>query len=1257
MKGLQCPTERVSCPVMGIGSTYVSKRAILKFFSLQSRTTEKQQFLVIENLPIILPPVELNQDIKNSISSFPLADPHCFSENPVHIILGANLPWRILRPGRMLFKNGQILLQETTYGWIIVNFNDDTNSLQDQSKYEISAFAKTEELNFDLEKFWKIEECSVSNTDEKHVCEALFIETTYLNFDNYFVVQLPFMEDPRVLGDTRRLALKRLFLLERKLQKNEKLRTMYTEFMREYELLGHMTEVQFEENSDEPSYYIPHLGVLRENSLTTKLRVVFDASAKSSSNKSLNDILHAGPTIQSTLFDILLRFREYPIVVTGDVTKMYRMILVAPEHRKFQRILWRESSTGPIKTYELNTVTYGTSPAPFLAIRSLCEAANQHEATLPLGASHVKKSFYVDDFLGGGKDREEARKVKEEVEKITSSRHFNLRKFASNDPEVLKTDSAHSEPLYFNDSEDIKVLGLEWHPKTDNFCFTSKDCKVEIGLVTKRIILSETSKLFDPLGLVSPIVIRAKMLMQELWQLKLSWDEPVSERLRQEWIQLKNDITILENITVPRHINVSPRTKKLIYHGFSDASKKAYGACIFAVCVEDGLTTSTLLCSKSRVAPMKTLTIPRLELSAALLLTRLMKMVLAAVNNHPQEINLWSDSTDVLYWLQKPACNWQTFVANRVSEIQKFTSEVNAVWRYVPSKDNPADLISRGTSAKGLQNCELWKSGPSWLTLEKEFWPIHPQAHLSASVNEEKIVRAFIGLPSLSLNSLLDRISSLPKLLRIVGYALRFIHNAKQKEQRITTKVLQPEELEKALKVCVKSAQRQFFSEEINTLMLPNGALKGSSRLKTLNPLIDSEGLLRVGGRLENSNLTENEKHPMLLPPHHKLTHLIIIEEHKAMHAAPLALLANIRLKFWPLQGRRLTTRVVNRCVECIRAKPKFSTPLMGPLPAERVVAAPAFTSVGIDFTGPIRLKSSTKVATLNRKAYITVFVCYVTKAVHLDISADLSTETFINTFKRFISRRGMPHVIFSDNAKTFVAADKYVQKCFDRILQDPILLNFLSTKRIKWKFSPPYSPHFGGLFEAAIKSFKFHFRRVVANHSLTIEEAQTVVVQIESVLNSRPMTPLSSDPNDLTALTPGHFIIGRPFTALPGDVPIQSYPASRRDLLIHYKQVNTVQIAFWKRWSTEYLQSLQTFPKWYKKTQGIKQGSLVIVRDKLSLPMCWPLARVVKLHPGKDGISRVATLRTRGGLIIRATTELSAFPDFEETSRGENVE
>ncbi|XP_014490551.1 uncharacterized protein LOC106753273, partial [Vigna radiata var. radiata] len=337
---------------------------------------------------------------------------------------------------------------------------------------------------------------------------------------------------------------------------------------------------------------------------------------------------------------------------------MYRQVWIKEEHRSLQRILWRDSPNMKIQVYELNTVTYGTTSAPFLAIRSLREAATRERSKHPQAAESILSSFYVDDFLGGGETVNEVKMLKIDVEKILTPYGFDLRKWASNNSSVLQECQNHQEALYFNTEEEVKVLGIEWNPNCDTFCFNSVPPSTLHTKLTKRIILAESSKLYDPLGFASPIVIRAKFLLQKLWQLKLDWDVIAPSELARQWLQLREEMIYLKGIKISRHLQISRRCTSFVVHGFSDASLQGYGACLYAVCKNDEGVTSSLICSKSRVAPLKPCSLPRLELAAALLLIRLTRKVVAALKTKPAKLYFWSDSTITLHWINSTANRW-----------------------------------------------------------------------------------------------------------------------------------------------------------------------------------------------------------------------------------------------------------------------------------------------------------------------------------------------------------------------------------------------------------------------------------------------------------------------------------------------------------------------------------------------------------------------------------------------------------------------
>ncbi|XP_054276573.1 uncharacterized protein LOC128995581 [Macrosteles quadrilineatus] len=635
----------------------------------------------------------------------------------------------LLEDGRIKNQNSPVL-QNTKLGWIVGG-----KVHHQKSSTETSCHLTTlESLDKNIQAFWKIEEEPIKKatmTSENKLCEEMYDNSVQRGDDGRYTVKMPLKQDPSSLGDSKELAIKRFYQVERRLKNNSELQKQYKSFMHEYEELGHMEKVTANE-TDKPVYYLSHHPVIKEASSTTKLRVVFDASAKTTTGISLNDSLMVGPTLQDDLFSILLRFRIHTYVLTADIEKMYRQIWIHPSQRDMLRILWREDNSKPVLIYRLNTVTYGTACAPYLAIKTIQQLAQDERSQYPQASNVVMKDFYVDDVLTGTDDINEARVLRDQLVGMLKCGGFNLRKFNSNSnallaelPDDIVERKAHKLPNS-NDST-IKTLGIFWDAESDKIKYKymlSTDNKAASTSVTKRTVLSDIAKLFDPLGIISPIIINAKILMQDLWKQNMKWDDVLPEQLHKRLLQFKQDLTLLSNFNVSRCVRMIQTEGTFELHGFSDASEKAYGAAIYLRHeLSDGTAKTTLLCSKSRVTPLKTQSLPRLELWGALLLTELMSNVKTAlINKHIERVTYWTDSTIVLSWLNAEAACWKTFIANRIAKIQDLSDYKD--WRHVPSQDNPADLVSRGLTVDEIIRSDLWNSGPYWLSLEPCNWPI-----------------------------------------------------------------------------------------------------------------------------------------------------------------------------------------------------------------------------------------------------------------------------------------------------------------------------------------------------------------------------------------------------------------------------------------------------------------------------------------------------------------------------------------------------
>ncbi|XP_066260797.1 uncharacterized protein [Euwallacea similis] len=1096
--------------------------------------------LVLPRITGFIPGAVVDVSRLNIPTNITLADPEFNRPGPIDLLIGSELFYRLLCVGQISLGPNSPILQKTRFGWVVSGAMMQAGICSTVCNLSVNSRHGGREIEFDLKRFWEVEENFAETkawSAEELSCEEHFQRTHRRSSDGRFVVAIPFKHPVTELGNSKEKALQRFLSLERKLSKDQGMKDEYCKFIREYLNLGHMSRVLDEDDS--VVYYMPHHPVIKSESCTTKLRVVFDCSMPSSTGKSLNELQMVGPVIQPDLFDILIRFREFRFVVSADIAKMYRQVLVEPKQRALQRILWRESPSAPVEAFELNTVTYGQASASFLAVRCLHQIAEECELDV---ASIIKSSFYVDDFLHSVNSTEEGVSVCSRVSAALSGGGFKLRKWISNEPAILDSVS--------QGSEDFQVLDFNY-----------------------------------------------------------------------------------------RHIACLDAVRHEL-HGFSDASEAAYGSAVYVRSIDrNGDIAVRLLCAKSKVSPLKSLTVPRLELCGALVMARLMSKIRASARLQFDRCVCWSDSSIVLSWLKMSPSSLKIFVSSRVSEIQSLAGEYE--WRHVPTKENPADLLSRGVFPNKLVEVSLWWNGPSFLLSEERHWPNTFEG--SKEVPEVRVSKGVFALVSVG-DCLFERYSDFNRLIRITACVLRFILNCRSRSLKrdVVSGSLSSLELNDATKTLVRIAQRDSFPDEYDRLT-GGIALSPKSKLLSLSPFVDREGVMRVGGRLRNSPYHFDKKHPMLLSPKHRLSRMLCEYEHKRlMRAGPQLLLSSIREKFWIVASRNLIRATVRNCIACSRFNPQCLAPIMGDLPQERLTVGRVFSVVGVDYMGPLHIRDKKGRGSRLSKCYVSVFICFATKALHLELVSDLSSESFLLAFRRFVARRGRPSHVYSDNGTNFVGANRELSELGSFLIKESRnLVDSCAREGVQWHFIPAQSPHFGGLWEAGVKSVKHHLKRVARNANLTFEQLITLLAQIEAILNSRPLSPMSQDPNDLTPLSPAHFLIGRSTTELP-DPDLQHVPANRLSV---FQRIQLIKQHFWKRWSKEYISELQQRVKWKTQQQDVQEGVLVLVKEDNFPPSKWRMGRVVAVHPGRDGVNRVATIRTSSGLVKRSFSKICPLP------------
>ncbi|XP_018397776.1 PREDICTED: uncharacterized protein LOC108775824 [Cyphomyrmex costatus] len=1234
---LKHETLRVS--VTGIGQSVMQahQKVKIKIGSRHNAFQVEADCIIVSKIADPLPNSAIKKDSIYIPRNIKLADPGFHLASGIDVLLGAELFWRLMCIGQIRRSREQPTLQKTHFGWIVSGMVPAAQRGREDNRRCHAAITNTE-LDNQLNKFWQLEDYGAGQllTREEQVCEEHFVRKVRRNSQGRFVVSLPIREEKLVqLGESKEITLKRFYALERKLNKQPSLKEQYSSFLKEYLDLGHMRKVEESESVITPHYYLPHHAVIKESSATTKLRVVFYASCKTiNSGTSLNDILRTGAVVQQDLMSIVTRFRTYRYVLNADISKMYRQIQIEPDQTALQRILWRNSSKESIETYELLTVAYGTAPASFLATRCLKYLAETGSVEYPRAAIVVARDFYMDDLLTGANSLEDAQILRDQIIQLLAKGCFQLRKWSSNSQELLQgvRDDAADSLLTIDKDANDRTLGLQWCTIEDHFRFAIPS--PDKTWITKRVVLSRIARLFDPLGLIGPVITSAKLLMQQLWQLRIDWDASLPAAVHTEWLQFERSLQDLHGLRVPRSVMEDYPYGVAQIHGFCDASTRAYGACLY-IRIKDarGRHSSRLLCSKSRVAPVKCTSLPRLELCGAVLLTQLMSKIVDILN------------LEIEPWLRSDSRRWNTFLANRVSEIQQ-RSDANE-WRHVGTRDNPADLISRGSAPAQLAQSSLWWNGPRWLQADDTEWPDATEEPGAQLLSEQRKVVSNVAISTMidDEDRVFKRYSDLDKLIDITALCRRFYKNCKDKEKR-TIGSLTIQERDEALHALCGWVQSIHFQREIRALA-SNKQMHSSSGILKLSPFLDQRGILRVGDRLTNTDMPYAAKHQILLPAKHILTHPTNRQAHeKNLHAGTQATMAAIRQKYWIIAARGVVRGIIRKCIPCFKSKPVESRAVMGSLPSQRVQVSRPFSVCGVDYGGPLYIREGQRRNTKTIKAYMAVFVCFATKAVHIELASGLSSEAFIFVLKRFMARRGKVSHIYSDNGTNFVGAHSELQE-FHRLFNEEQhkrrLEDFLRSDNITWHFIPPQAPNFGGLWEAAIKSTKTHLKRVIGRTTLSYEEMYTLLIQIEAVLNSRPITALSEDPsNDLSYLTPGHFLIGDVINSLVE--PSLEHLGPRR--LSRWQNVEQLRQHFWKRWQSEYLHQLQQRTKWNgPQGEALATGQLVLVRQLGVPPLQWILGRVTEVHPGSDGVVRTTSVTTERGILKPPISKLCILP------------
>ena len=1148
------------------------------------------------------------------------------SDFEISLLIGADFYWDVVQD-HIIRGNGPTAM-ESKLGYLLSG-PVPSQTIDNTFQMFNTLVQPLEESN--IAKFWDIESLgTLSATDSSSDNQFL---TSYLKSsvtcqpNGSYIVKFPWKDKHPPLPSNRHICEKRARSLAYKLSHTPHLFQLYGEIISEQLKRGFIEEVA-ESKIPSHCHFIPHHPV-HKDSTTTPIRIVYDCSCHQSANyPSLNDCLQVGPPFINDLCTLLLRFRVHKIGVVTDIEKAFLHVQLAEEDRNYTHFLWLSKPNDPASeftVYRFKVVLFGSVSSPFMLNAVLQHLLRADGSTV---AKDIRQNLYVDNVISGFSNEERAVQYYKQARKIMSNANFNLRSWASNSTNLRKV--AQKDNVA-DERSIVNVLGLLWDTSTDTLSLNPKELtSTQHSLVTKRAVLKDLSKIFDPLGLIAPVTIMAKLFMQELWHRQLDWDKLLPEDMMTRWYNLKDDIQLTFGYQVSR-VYQNPEIPPKEIHVFMDASKKAYGAVAY-ICQGE---KPSLIMSKTRVAPIKALSLPRLELMAAVVGTRLYKFIIASLPQHYSciPVFMWSDSQIVLYWILNQR-KLKPFVASRIQEINN--SVAASSWRYCPTQHNPADLVTRGISYKTFAQCTLWEHGPLWLSNHAQWpeWNKTVTLSLQVDTNEfteltESPEKPPLEIPGLhQIINIIDH-SSLTKLLHISAYVLRFIMNSKQadiSDRRLGP--LLPEEIRKVLLNWIHSCQQTTFANEFVNLQSSNLRTRRLPLVRQLRLFLDNKGTIRCGGRIHNAPLDDRTKFPALLPKEHPLTRLIVYSVHKEqLHTGVNGTVAALRQEYWIPSARQLVRRLLRQCVSCrkVIGKP-YSIPDPPPLPHSRTKEGKPFEITGVDFTGALYVRNPQG----EGKVYICLFTCGLTRAVHLEVVSNLNVETFLQAFRRFVSRKSLPQLMLSDNASTYVAAAKELEQLFS----SQELGEALSSRGIKWQFISKRAPWYGGFWERLIGMTKTTIKKVLGRSFISLEALQTLVVEIEAILNDRPLTYLSADVEDPEPLTPSHLLYGRRITTLPyleNDLTDPTYSTSSTLREKSRRQTQLLQ-HFQSRWKKEYLTSLREAHRMTgTNLQSVKVGDIVLIHDDTPR-MQWRLAMIEEVIRGLDGLVRAAKIRTSSG-------------------------
>ena len=1091
------------------------------------------------------------------------------------------------------------------------------------------------------------EDDALSNEDEAFI--RIMNQSIRKDHENHYVLPLPFREDAPNLPNNRKQAMQRLMAVKRKMVRDQVYKEQYVEFIDKMLKKGHARQCTPNSSAtiEGAVWYLCHHGVHRSGK---SLRVVMDCSANFH-GRCLNDELLQGPDLTNHMLGVLLRFRKNIIAFTADIEGMFLQVRVPEDQQQYLRFLWwpnGDTSLEP-QDFKMCVHIFGAISSPSCANFALRQTAIDNKVDIGENISNtILRDFYVDDLLKSVSEVHEALSMIPLLQEMCHAGGFNLTKFVSNSVEVVTSiPPEHRAPSirHYELSRKLPIeraLGVTWCVESDTLSF--RICLEDVPL-TRRGMLSTISSIYDVFGLVSPFLLRGRKILQEITSGKQSWDDPVPTHIASQWEEWRQELHLIENINVTRCFKseVFGESVDTQVHNFGDAAEKpGYGVASFIRQVNKaGEIEVCLVMGKSRVTPLKPVTVPRLELTAAELATKVGITIKKELKIDHLKDFYWADSMVTLGYIQNDVRRFKIFVANRAKRIRDSTKKEQ--WRYIASNDNPAHLATKGISLKDSDKTKEWFRGPDFLYkaentwVEEEILPLlddDPELRTAIYTNITRVEGDTLTI----IDLLEQRISSWDKWKRVLAIVLRFIAKCKKED---THDDLCIEDIQNAERLLIKMIQTKYLANHIAKVREQKAP--ESKAIAKLNPFIDQDGILRVGGRLGNCALIKL-RHPCILPKKCISTDIIISWHHrKVNHLGRTTTTNELRSNgFWVLNITSQVSRILKNCFRCRLYRGKVGEQLMSELPAKRTEMEGPFTYCGVDIFGPFRVKEGRKEV----KRYGSVFTCFSSRAIHLEVVHKLDTDSFLLALRRFTARRGPVRSIRSDNGTNFVGAQNQYLKALESMDEGKIR-QFLLTKECDWESpnwerNPPISSHMGGVWERMIRSVRSILTSLIDEHGsrLNDEALHTFLTEVEAVVNSRPIAVETLSDPDIEPLTPNHLLTMKMKVVMP---PPGNFIKADLYCQKRWRSIQYLTNEFWKRWSREYLSSLQKRQKWTSENRNFTVNDIVLMKVQDLPRNKWLIARVIEVFPSKDGLVRSVKVRIAktSSEITRSITKL----------------